>query len=120
MFDNPAVFVHPRTVFRAGRVFGRVAERGEGGRHDGRHDRTRSRSPAAPPTSASSPSERNAGRRRSDSMTPTIEAVGLSKRFGKTVALDGLDLVAEPGQVLAVLGPNGAGKTTFVRAVATL
>jgi ABC-2 type transport system ATP-binding protein len=53
-------------------------------------------------------------------MTPTIEAVGLRKRFGKTVALDGLDLVAEPGQVLAVLGPNGAGKTTFVRAVATL
>jgi ABC-2 type transport system ATP-binding protein len=53
-------------------------------------------------------------------MTPTIEAVGLHKRFGKTVALDGLDLVAEPGQVLAVLGPNGAGKTTFVRTVATL
>src|SRR6266545_4927312 len=53
-------------------------------------------------------------------MTPTIEAVGLRKRFGKTVALDGLDLVAEPGQVLAVLGPNGAGKTTFVRTVATL
>jgi ABC-2 type transport system ATP-binding protein len=53
-------------------------------------------------------------------MTPTIEAVGLSKRFGKTVALDGLDLVAAPGQVLAVLGPNGAGKTTFVRTVATL
>jgi len=53
-------------------------------------------------------------------MTPTIEAEGLRKRFGKTVALDGLDLVAEPGQVVAVLGPNGAGKTTFVRAVATL
>jgi ABC-2 type transport system ATP-binding protein len=53
-------------------------------------------------------------------MTPTIEATGLRKRFGKTVALDGLDLVAEPGQVLAVLGPNGAGKTTFVRMVATL
>src|SRR5919202_722058 len=53
-------------------------------------------------------------------MTPTIEATGLRKRFGKTVALDGLDLVAEPGQVLAVLGPNGAGKTTFVRTVATL
>ena len=53
-------------------------------------------------------------------MTPTIEAAGLRKRFGRTVALDGLDLVAEPGQVLAVLGPNGAGKTTFVRAVATL
>ena len=53
-------------------------------------------------------------------MTPTIEAAGLHKRFGRTVALDGLDLVAEPGEVLAVLGPNGAGKTTFVRMVATL
>jgi ABC-2 type transport system ATP-binding protein len=53
-------------------------------------------------------------------MTPTIEARGLRKRFGKTQALDGLDLVAERGQVVAVLGPNGAGKTTFVRTVATL
>jgi ABC-2 type transport system ATP-binding protein len=53
-------------------------------------------------------------------MTPTIEACGLRKRYGKTTALDGLDLVAESGQVVAVLGPNGAGKTTFVRAVATL
>src|SRR6516165_3439386 len=53
-------------------------------------------------------------------MIPTIEARGLTKRFGKTTALDGLDLVAEPGQVVAVLGPNGAGKTTFVRSVATL
>ena len=53
-------------------------------------------------------------------MTPIIEARGLRKRFGATVALDGLDLAAEPGQVVAVLGPNGAGKTTFVRTVATL
>jgi ABC-2 type transport system ATP-binding protein len=53
-------------------------------------------------------------------MTPIIEAQGLSKRYGKTVALDGLDLVADGGQVVAVLGPNGAGKTTFVRTVATL
>ncbi len=50
----------------------------------------------------------------------TIEARGLVKRFGKTTALDGLDVAVEPGQVVAVLGPNGAGKTTFVRAVATL
>jgi len=57
---------------------------------------------------------------RTRTTTPTIEAVGLKKRFGKTTALDGLDLTAEPGQVLAVLGPNGAGKTTFVRTVATL
>jgi ABC-2 type transport system ATP-binding protein len=53
-------------------------------------------------------------------MTPTIEAHGLVKRYGQTSALDGLDLVAERGQVVAVLGPNGAGKTTFVRALATL
>ena len=53
-------------------------------------------------------------------MTMTIEARGLVKSYGKTRALDGLDLTAERGQVVAVLGPNGAGKTTFVRAVATL
>ena len=53
-------------------------------------------------------------------MTATIEASGVVKRYGKTVALDGLDLIAEQGVILAILGPNGAGKTTFVRAVATL
>jgi ABC-2 type transport system ATP-binding protein len=53
-------------------------------------------------------------------MTAMIEARGLTKRFGKTTALDGLDLVADRGQIVAVLGPNGAGKTTFVRTVATL
>jgi ABC-2 type transport system ATP-binding protein len=53
-------------------------------------------------------------------MTSMIEAVGVVKRFGRTVALDGLELVAERGVILAVLGPNGAGKTTFVRCIATL
>ncbi|HEX8860189.1 MAG TPA: ATP-binding cassette domain-containing protein [Actinomycetes bacterium] len=53
-------------------------------------------------------------------MTPTLEARGLTKHFGRTQALAGLDLVAQPGRVVALLGPNGAGKTTFVRAVATL
>ncbi len=51
---------------------------------------------------------------------PLLEARGLTVRFGKVTALDGLDLVAPPGEVLAILGPNGAGKTTFVRTVATL
>jgi branched-chain amino acid transport system ATP-binding protein len=50
-------------------------------------------------------------------MTPTIEASKLVKRFGKTTALDGLDLVANQGAILAVLGPNGAGKTTTLRAI---
>ena len=53
-------------------------------------------------------------------MTPILEARGLMKRYGKTRALAGLDLVVNPGRVVALLGPNGAGKTTFVRAVATL
>ncbi len=50
---------------------------------------------------------------RYDATTVTaIEATGLVKRFGKTTALDGVDLVARQGRVLGVLGPNGAGKTT--------
>jgi oleandomycin transport system ATP-binding protein len=53
-------------------------------------------------------------------MTYAIEAEGLTKRFGDTRALAGVDIVAERGRVLAVLGPNGAGKTTFVRILATL
>ena len=53
-------------------------------------------------------------------VTPIVEARGLTKRFGRTQALAGLDLVAQPGRVVALLGPNGAGKTTFVRSVATL
>ncbi len=58
---------------------------------------------------------------RYDAMTPNaIEATGLVKRFGKTMALDGVDLVARQGRVLGVLGPNGAGKTTAVRILATL
>jgi ABC-2 type transport system ATP-binding protein len=51
---------------------------------------------------------------------PLLEARGLTVRFGKVTALDGLELTAPLGQVLALLGPNGAGKTTFVRAIATL
>jgi oleandomycin transport system ATP-binding protein len=53
-------------------------------------------------------------------MTLAIEAHGLVKRYGKTVALDGIDLELEQARVLGVLGPNGAGKTTAVRILATL
>ncbi len=49
-----------------------------------------------------------------------IEARGLRKSFGDTLVLDGVDLQAYGGQVLALLGPNGAGKTTTVRILATL
>ena len=52
--------------------------------------------------------------------TLMIEAEGLTKRFGSTVALDGLDLEVPAGAILGVLGPNGAGKTTAVRILTTL
>jgi ABC-type sugar transport system ATPase subunit len=43
---------------------------------------------------------------------------GLQKRYGETVALDGLDLDARPGEILGVAGPNGAGKSTMVKILA--
>jgi ABC-2 type transport system ATP-binding protein len=49
-----------------------------------------------------------------------IEAQGLRKRFGPTVALAGLDLEVPSGSILGVLGPNGAGKTTAMRILTTL
>jgi ABC-2 type transport system ATP-binding protein len=50
----------------------------------------------------------------------TIRAVGLVKRYGEVLALDGLDLEVPQGTVLGLLGPNGAGKTTAVRILTTL
>jgi ABC-2 type transport system ATP-binding protein len=44
-----------------------------------------------------------------------ISAAGLSKRYGDTLALDGLDLTVDEGEVYGYLGPNGAGKTTTIR-----
>ena len=49
-----------------------------------------------------------------------VVAEGLSKRFGTTEALRGVDLEIERGKVLGLLGPNGAGKTTAVRILCTL
>jgi ABC-2 type transport system ATP-binding protein len=49
-----------------------------------------------------------------------IEAHGLRKRFGSTLALDGVDLEVPAGMILGVLGPNGAGKSTAVRILTTL
>ena len=46
-----------------------------------------------------------------------IEARGLRKTFGSTVALDGLDLKVEPGRILGLIGPNGAGKSTALNAI---
>jgi ABC-2 type transport system ATP-binding protein len=46
-----------------------------------------------------------------------IEARGLRKAFGTTVALDGVDLRVEEGRILGIIGPNGAGKSTALHAI---
>lgn len=47
----------------------------------------------------------------------SIEARGLRKTFGSTVAVDGIDLRVEEGRILGIVGPNGAGKTTILNAI---
>src|SRR5579871_6625376 len=56
-------------------------------------------------------------RRRSVDAMACIEARGLRKSFGSTIALDGVDLRVEEGRILGIIGPNGAGKTTALNAI---
>ena len=49
-----------------------------------------------------------------------VEVENLTKRYGATMAVDGLDLVVQPGIVIGFLGPNGAGKSTTMRMIAGL
>jgi ABC-2 type transport system ATP-binding protein len=50
-------------------------------------------------------------------MSPSIEIEGVTKRYGSTVAVDGLSFVVRPGRVTGFVGPNGAGKSTLLRVV---
>jgi ABC-2 type transport system ATP-binding protein len=50
-------------------------------------------------------------------MEETIKVTGLRKRFGRTVALDGMSFTVRPGQVTGFVGPNGAGKSTTMRVI---
>src|SRR5438309_10402618 len=72
----------------------------------GRHQMAHSRKP---PTR--SPAKRSA------KAMGCIEARGLRKAFGTTIALDAIDVRVEEGRILGLIGPNGAGKTTALNAV---
>jgi ABC-2 type transport system ATP-binding protein len=60
------------------------------------------------------------GKRTAPRAEWAVEARGLVKVFGRTRAVDGVDLHVRPGTIYSVLGPNGAGKTTTIRMLATL
>src|SRR6266566_2408225 len=63
------------------------------------------------------PQQRAAWHRKNVNAMATIEARGLRKVFGTTVALDNIDLRVEEGRILGIVGPNGAGKTTALNAI---
>jgi ABC-2 type transport system ATP-binding protein len=50
-------------------------------------------------------------------MTPIVSARGLTKRYGRTVAVDSIDLDIPPGRIVGLIGPNGAGKTSALKAI---
>ena len=77
--------------------------------------------PLPPESSANRPAdEPGAAEVRNTGSAAACEIIGLHKRFGRTTAVDGLDLRVPPGVLYAFLGPNGAGKTTSLRMLAGL
>ena len=50
-------------------------------------------------------------------MNPIVSARGLTKRYGRTVAVDNIDLEIPPGRIVGLIGPNGAGKTSALKAI---
>src|SRR6059058_3808397 len=69
-----------------------------------------------PQNAGRKPRSRSPAKRSAKAMA-CIEARGLRKAFGTTVALDGIDVRVEEGHILGLIGPNGAGKTTALNAI---
>lgn len=57
------------------------------------------------------------GEQHSPAVKPVIQAIGLTKRYGKTYAVDHIDLEIPAGRIIGLIGPNGAGKTTLIKAI---
>ncbi|MFI6357251.1 ATP-binding cassette domain-containing protein [Streptomyces sp. NPDC050743] len=68
----------------------------------------------------SAPVHRQDRQRRETAEPPLLELDGVTARYGKALALDGVSLRVQPGEVVSVLGANGAGKTTITRVITGL
>lgn len=55
---------------------------------------------------------------RQNTVTPVLQAIGLTKHYGQVIALEDCHLELYPGEILAVIGDNGAGKSTLIKALA--